>query len=293
MITWNDDYMEYRVLGSLDIVRDDGRHAVFRHRERQLVAVLLVFPGDPCSRDMLIRAVWQDTPPATPERALRTCLFRARTALGPGGCLRTLDDGALLADPGEQDLDLARFLRLHSAALQLLRRGDLLPASEALEQALACWHDPPLGDLRFEQALACWRNPPLPDLPDAFEVAARRTRLLEQRRLAWLTLADVLLELGDYYRILPHLRARVIADPICEHAWVQLMLALHRSGRDDEALAVYSKARGEIIRTLGTEPGAELQDLREHLRAGTPGASRYARPPAERRAALEQAAARI
>ena len=283
--------MEYRVLVSLDVVRDDSRRAVFRRRERQLVAVLLLFPGDPCGRDMLVRTLWQDTPPDNPERAMRTCLFRARSALGPGGCLQTLDDGALMADPGEQDLDLTRFLQLHSSALQLLRRRHLLPASEALEQALACWHDPPLPDLHLEQALACWRNPPLPDLPDAPEVAARRTRLLEQRRLAWLTLADILLELGDHHRILPHLRARVIADPICEHSWAQLMLALYQDGRDDEALATYGKARAEIIRTLGTEPGTELEDLREQVEAGTPVASRYARPPAARRAALEQAAA--
>jgi DNA-binding SARP family transcriptional activator len=282
--------MEYRVLSSLDVIRDDDGRAVFRRNEAQLVAVLLVFAGEPCSQDMLVRTLWGDGLPEKPERALGTCLCRARTALGPGGCLRTLDDGALRADPAPQDLDLTRFLRLHSAALRLLEQGHLRPASEKLEQALACWHHPPLPDLHLDRPFTSWRHPPLDDLPDAPEVAARRTRLLEQRRLAWLTLADILLKLGDHDRILPRLRARVIADPICEHAWAQLMLGLRQGGRDDEALEAYSRARMELIRTLGAEPGAELQDLREQIRAGTPPASRYPMPPAARYGALEQAA---
>jgi hypothetical protein len=67
--------------------------------------------------------------------------------------------------------------------LRRLEHGHLRPAGEALEQALACW-----------------RNPPLPDLPDAPEVAAQCTWLLKERELAWLTLADILLALGDHGR---------------------------------------------------------------------------------------------
>ena len=217
------------------------------------MAVLLVFPGNPCGRDMLVRTLWRGRPPANPAAAVQTCLCRARAALGEEAAswLRTLDDGALLADPGEQDLDLSRFLQLHSSALQLLRSGYLDSASEALEQALACWRDPPLGDL-----------------PDAPEVAARRTELLEQRRLAWLTLADVLLTLGEQERILPGLAESVVDDPLDEHVLARLMLALYQSGRGGEALTYYDQARAEIIRILGAEPGAELRRLRDRLLTG-------------------------
>jgi DNA-binding SARP family transcriptional activator len=265
--------LRYRVLGPLEVELDGGIPAHLPRRQGKLVAVLLVFAGDSCSRDMLVRTLWGDNPPASPGRALGICLCRARQALGPGGCLHTLEDGALRADPEPQDLDLTRFVRLHSAALRLLEGGHLRPASDTLEQALACWRDPPLPDLRFEQTLACWRDPPLADLPEgpgAPEVAARRTRLLEQRSAAWLTLADILLEVGDHQRILPYLQARVIAEPICEHAWAQFMAALYQGGRSGEALAVYSKARTELVRALGTEPGAELQDLYVQILAGTP-----------------------
>ena len=243
--------MEYQVLGPLQVVRSDGVPVHLARRERGLVAVLLVFAGEPCTRDMLVRTIWGGRQPASPAGALQTCLCRARSAMGPGSCLRTLDDGALCAEPGPGDLDLTRFLQLRATALRRLEHGHLRPAGEA-----------------FEQALACWRNPPLPDLPDAPEVAAQRTRLLKERELAWLTLADILLALGDHDRLLPVLHARVVAEPLCERSWAQLMLALHQSGRSGEALAAYSKARAEIVRALGAEPGAELQQLRDLVLSG-------------------------
>jgi DNA-binding SARP family transcriptional activator len=275
--------LEYQVLGALQVVRDDGIRVHLARRERELVAVLLVFAGEPCTRDMLVRAIWGGSLPASPAGALQTCLCRARGAMGPGGCLRTLDDGALRAEPGPQDLDLTRFLQLRATGQRRLEHGHLRPASEAFEQALACWRNPPLPGLHLEQALACWRNPPLPDLPDlpdAPEVAAQRTWLLKERELAWFTLADILLALGARDRLLPHLHAKVVADPLCERSWAQLMLALHQSGRGGEALAAYSKARTEIVRALGTEPGAELHHLRDLVLAGQAGIVTALRPSA-------------
>ena len=290
----NED-MEYRVLGPLRVVRDDGVLAVFGQRERSLVAVLLVFAGEPCTRDTLVRAIWGGSLPASPVRALQTCVCRARRAIGPANCLRTLDDGALRAEPGAGDLDLTRFLELRATAMRQLEHGHLRPAGRALEQALACWRNPPLPalpDARLEQpAWACWRDPPLPDLPDlpdAPEVAAARIRLLKEREQAWLTLADILLALGDHDRLLPHLHAGVVAEPLCERSWAQLMLALHQSGRSGEALAAYSKARGEIVRALGTEPGAELQHLRDLVLSGQPPAPWACRPPAGRYLAFDE-----
>ena len=259
--------MEYQVLGPLQVVRSGGAPVHLARRERGLVTVLLVFAGEPCTRDMLVRTIWGGRPPASPAGALQTCLCRARSAIGPGSCLRTLDDGALRAEPRHGDLDLTRFLQLRATAMRRLEHGHLRPAGEAFEQALACWHgsarNPDLG-----LAPQSWSEPLLPDLPDAPELAAQRTRLLKEREMAWLTLADILLALGDHDRLLPLLHARVVAEPLCERSWAQLMLALHQSGRSGEALAAYSKARGEIVRALGAEPGAELQQLRDLVLAG-------------------------
>jgi DNA-binding SARP family transcriptional activator len=262
--------LQYRVLSYLTVVRDDGVSPHLPRKQRELVAVLLVFAGESCSRDMLVHTLWGDSPPANPERALQTCLCRARAGLGPGGCLQTLNGGAIRAQPQMQDLDLTRFLERRAAALRALEHGYLGPASMALEAALACWHDSARNP-DLEVAPQSWSEPLLADLPDAPEVAAERTRLLKEREMAWLTLADTLLALGDHKRILPDLHARVVAEPLCERSWAQLMLALYQSGRNGEALAAYSRARMELVRTLGTEPGAELQDLRDQVLAGPAG----------------------
>jgi DNA-binding SARP family transcriptional activator len=92
--------LEYQVLGPLQVVRGDGVRVHLARRERGLVVVLLVFAGEPCTRDMLVRAIWGGSLPASPAGALQTCLCRARRAMGPGGCLRTLDDARSAPNPG-------------------------------------------------------------------------------------------------------------------------------------------------------------------------------------------------
>ena len=268
--------MDFQILGPLEVISDGGARATpRRRRERALVSVLLLFAGWPCSKEMLTRALWGDSPPADPAAALRVCVCRVRSALGPGICLTTLDR-AYRADPVPGDLDLTRFRQARADAERMLQRGQLRPASAALQRALACW-----------------RHPPLADVPDAPEVAAEKTRLLEQRQLTELALADILLELGDQDRILPDLHRRVVADPLSERGWAQLVMALYQSGRRGEALAAYSRARMELIRKLGTEPGAELQDLLRMVLTGAPPSSRHPVLSITGNPALEQVPARI
>ncbi len=265
--------MELRVLGPLEVV-DDGRKVSLRRRERDLLAVLLVFSPALCNREMLAQALWQDDQPADPAAALRTCISRARRALGPAIRLKT-SHGAIRAEPAPGTvLDLGLFQQLRDEAEEDIELGKLRPAS-----------------VKLDQALACWRGMPLADLPDIPEIAAEQTRLQEQQRLTRLTLTDILLDLGDHERILPDLHAQVIADPGCERSWAQLVLALHQGGRRAQALAYWAKARAEYVQHLGAEPGAELQDLLCLVQTGTPAASRYRRPRVAGRRAPEPAPA--
>lgn len=238
--------MDYRILGPLEVETDSGLVRV-RRRERALLSVLLLFAGWPCSTGMLTRALWAEGDlPVSPQGALRVCVSRLRRALGQAGCLTTLE-GGYRADPPPGRTDLGRFRNLHSRAQNAAALGDLRLAAGVLEQALACW-----------------RHPPLADLPSSPEIAAEAACLLEQRRLTELDLADLRLDLGDHERIVADLHARVIADPLRERGWAQLMLALHRCGRRGEALAAFSKAKAALAAEYGTQPG---RDLQEALRA--------------------------
>src|SRR5207253_2389463 len=45
----------------------------------------------------------------------------------------------------------------------------------------------------------------------------------------------------------------------------QLMLALYRSGRQEEALALFRSTREDLVERLGIEPGPELRDLHARI----------------------------
>ena len=50
-------------------------------------------------------------------------------------------------------------------------------------------------------------------------------------------------------------------EPLREQRWAQLMLALHRDGRQAEALRAFRRARTILGEQLGLEPSEELRDL--------------------------------
>ena len=235
--------MEFRILGPTEAVSDEGLVMPLHRPPRALLSVLLLFAGSPCSRDLLVRALWDDRQPGDPGAALRVSVSRLRRALGPADCVTTVA-GGYQADPPGGSVDLGRFRDLHSQSEAATAAGDLRSAAAALERALALW-----------------RYPPLIDMPDAPEIAAETACLLELRRLAEYDLADLLLDLGDHERIVADMRGRVVADPRSERAWAQLMLALHRCGRRGEALNAYAKATKALAADNGARPGADLQEI--------------------------------
>jgi len=163
---------------------------------------------------------------------------------------------------GTMGIGMARNLGKAGFPLALSSRTASKARSLAEELGARAWETPREVAAASDVVVSC--------LPDAPEVDAQRTRLLKERELAWLTLADILLALGEHDRLLPHLHAKVVADPLCERSWIQLITALHQSGRSGEALAFWSKARGEIARAHRAEPGADMQHLRDLLLAGQP-----------------------
>ena len=76
------------------------------------------------------------------------------------------------------------------------------------------------------------------------------------------------LALEKHAEILDELQSLVAAHPLRERLRGQLMLALHRAGRSDEALATYEEARRTFDSTLGIEPAPSLERLERAIRAG-------------------------
>jgi DNA-binding SARP family transcriptional activator/streptogramin lyase len=204
-----------------------------------LLTLLLLRAGEVVSRDKLIDQLWGENPPRTAVGSLQNFVSELRRKLGKD-VVRTHATGySLEIEP--ECLDLYSFRQLLDDARA---RSELEERSRLLAEALALWRGPPLADFSFE--------------PFA---QAEISRLEELRTTAREERADAELKLGRHAQIVPELEVLVSENPLRERPRAQLMLALYRSGRQSEALAVYQDARRALTDELGLEPGEELQQL--------------------------------
>src|SRR5215472_9579782 len=241
--------MRFSILGPLEILDDAGRAVqVSRPLHRSALALLLINAGQRCSSASLAAGLWGDEPPKSPDVSLRSCVYGIRRLLPGPGRVRTHSSGYLITvAPGE--LDLQEFCDLAGLGRVALDEGDPKTAAAVLGRALSLWREPPLADV--------------PAVP-------RRERLLDQRNDARDALADARLALGEHRAILAELRSAVAAEPLREHAWAQLIMALYRSGARTEALAAYGRLRVTLISAYGMDPGPELQELHKRVLADDP-----------------------
>ena len=205
--------------------------------------------------EQVIDALWDERPPA-PAGARQSVHFfvhRLRRALAEhGGRLITSGNGyELSAEP--DDVDLERFERLMARAAEARRADD--PAGAAI------WYD---------RALRLWRGEPLADLAAWNFAQVEAARLRELRDAAREEAIEVGLALGQHDQLLGELEALVRVHPLRERLRGQLMLALYRAGRLDDALDVYQAASLTLDRELGVEPGPELQRLEQAVRSRDP-----------------------
>ncbi|MGH2730176.1 MAG: BTAD domain-containing putative transcriptional regulator [Actinomycetota bacterium] len=239
--------MDYRILGPLEVYEEGRALALGGIKERALLAVLLLHPGEVVSLDRLIDDLWGEHPPAGAVNTVQSYVSRLRKALHAHGSpvLVTRRPGYLLQlEPGE--LDAHRFARAVEAGREALAQGEFEVASNELRRALDLWRGPALADLAYE----------------AF--AQADIARLEELRLA--ALEDALeadLALGRHVDVVAELKNLAAAHPLRERVQAQLMIALYRCGRQAEALDAYREARRLLVEDLGTEPGRELQRVHD------------------------------
>ena len=236
------DVIEFRVLGSLEVVEDDHPLALGSPQQRLLLAVLLVHHGEPVSSDRLIDELWGEQAPASAIKIVQGYVSNLRKVLG-NGLLVTRGHGYLLqTEPGQLDAD--RFESLLAAGRNASHEGDPRTAAERLREALALWRGPPLADFAYES----FAQSEIARLDEAHLGA------LEER-------IDAELTLGQHAQLVSELEGLVRQHPLRERLIAQLMLALYRSGRQADALESYRLARGRLVEELGLEPGRELAQL--------------------------------
>ena len=114
--------IEFRVLGSFEVVDGDGPLALGGPKQRAVLAVLLLHRGAPVSTDRLIDEIWGERPPVSAAKLVQGYVSNLRKALGDG-LLVTQGRGYLLAtEAGRTDVD--RFDALVTQGRRALEAGD-------------------------------------------------------------------------------------------------------------------------------------------------------------------------
>ncbi|GAA3024557.1 AfsR/SARP family transcriptional regulator [Actinokineospora globicatena] len=256
--------MRILVLGQVEIRSDESDGAAITlggAKPKALLAALLMQPRQVVPTERLIGLLWDESPPASAAALVHnyvSVVRRAVTAAGRQGSVTTKAPGYLL-DVDPTDSDLESFENHLYAARHAERQHD---------------HDSATG--LFEQALRLWRGPAFGGVEAGF-ARSRSASLADERLAAEEGLARCMLQQGRAGEVAAHLRRLVNAHPLREQSRVLLMRALHESGRQGDALAVYRNGREQLMAQRGVEPGAELRELHSAILNGslrTPGPRR-------------------
>ncbi|HEY7484350.1 MAG TPA: BTAD domain-containing putative transcriptional regulator [Streptosporangiaceae bacterium] len=237
--------MDFRILGPLEVMRDGSMVELGTAKQRVVLGVLLLHPNEVVSADRLVDEVWGESPPPTAVKMIQGYVSGLRKALGAHTIVTHAHGYAARIAPGS--LDAERFHALADEGRAALP-DDPVRAADCLRRALALWRGDALEGLGL------------------MALARGEAKGLEEQRVAVIEeLMDRELVLGRHAELVPRLRKLVTAHPYRERLSGHLMLALYRSGRQAEALAVYRQTRRLLDDELGVEPSLALRRLEQQM----------------------------
>jgi DNA-binding SARP family transcriptional activator len=216
-----------------------------RGHAAHLLAWLALHPRRPWAADDLVDRLWPAGAPPTARTALQGHVARLRRTLVevPHAAIDTVGSGyALLVD--DDDIDAHRFDGLVARARSALGDERAADAVADLTAAFALWSGPALADVRDDPGLGL----------EAAALDARRADAEDE-------LARAQVAAGEIDAAVTLLERLVAAEPLRESRWGQLMVALHRAGRQTDALRAYQRAAAALAEEAGLEPGRELRRL--------------------------------
>ncbi|MCX5056313.1 tetratricopeptide repeat protein [Streptomyces sp. NBC_00452] len=254
--------LSFGVLGPVRARRGEVQLSTGSPQQRALLAALLLREGRTATAGELIDALWGEEPPSQALAALRTYASRLRKVLDPR-VLVSESGGYAVRGLAEGALDLAVAQELAAEAEKARGSGDLRHAREVLGRALALWDG---------EALA--------GVPGPY-AETQRVRLEEWRLQLLESRLDMDLEQGCHAEAVSELTALTAAHPLRERLRELLMLALYRSGRQAEALAVYTDTRQLLADELGVDPRPGLRELQQRILRADPSLAQAPSPKAE------------
>ena len=229
--------VDFGVLGPVVAWDDAGQPVALKGpRHRAVLARLIIARGRVVPATRLVDELWVD-PPEGALSAVRTFVAALRRALEPERAPRTPATLLVTEGPG---------YALRTDAVDAWRFEDAV-------------RSPAVSELT--EALALWRGPAYAEFADEGWAQGERSRLTELRLRAVERLGEARLAVGLAAEAVPELDAHVTEHPWREDAWRLLALALYRTGRQGDALAVLRRARAMLVDQLGVDPGPALSRL--------------------------------
>lgn len=247
------EIVQYRLLGSLEVERDGEVVDVGGYKQRALMALLLINANKVVSTDRVIDELWEDGDAKKRQNALWVGISRLRGALEPDRPKRS--DGTILVTqpPGyvltidTEDLDATRFEALATEGRSLLET-DPTSASLVLGEALALWRGHALEEFTYEPFAG----------PEIERLEEMRLAAVEDR-------IDADLRSGRSRELVGELESLVRQHPLRQRLVGHLMLALHLSGRQSDALRTFGAAKDHLADELGLDPSPALSKLEERI----------------------------
>ncbi|MET8944895.1 AfsR/SARP family transcriptional regulator [Streptomyces sp. NPDC004542] len=260
--------MDIDVLGALDVRENGVSIAPTAPKPRQVLTLLALHADQVVPVAGLIEELWAGKPPRSARTTLQTYVLQLRELITvalakdtPGGAvparsakevLVTSPGGYLLVTGGGTS-DLREFERLAGTGYRAMDAGDFPGAARKLREALSLWTGSAFADVQTGAQL---------------QMEAKR---LEESRLCALDQRiEADLRLGRHRELLAELTVLTSRYRTHENLHAQFMMALHRSGRRGEALDVYHRLRGTLVRDLGLEPSARLRRLQQSILMAAP-----------------------
>ncbi|MCX5310561.1 AfsR/SARP family transcriptional regulator [Streptomyces sp. NPDC005134] len=232
-------------------------------KQRTLLALLVLHAGQLVLTDSIVDELWGNDPCLSAATTVRTYICQIRKLLGhllsdprrdPQEILQAVPGGYRLKMPDAAS-DADRYERSVAAGREALASGDYAVAGT-----------------RFETALGLWRGPALMDVRMGTRLQAAAQRLEDSRLIVLEHRLDADLQLGRHRELLGELSGLCVDHPLHEGLHAQYMLALYRSDRRSEALAVFQRLRTAMVEDLGLEPSTRVQNLQQDiLRSGNNG----------------------
>lgn len=255
--------LDIRTLGEFTVRRPDGdRFTDARwagQRQKLLLKAIIVFGCREIPKDVLMDALWPDSPPAAALRRFKITLHRLRRILEPEtarhprtSCI-SLRDNLVSLDMARCRVDANEFL----AACDQIR---LLKRSDDNGRLLSA----------YRRAADIYGGDFLPEEPYLSGVETKRAALKARYLGVLLDLASLCERCGKLEAAERHYAAVIQGDPLQELAHQRLMRLLYRQGRRSAAVKIYRDLAETLSRELDTDPDPATTRIYEKIVAQPP-----------------------